>query len=107
MEATQRLRDLVTWSDGLAILADLVPWAGLLADGHGRRQLGMGRELADDPALRGPRSSWAGPVAAEFASETGAGASAPDAATAVEWRRWSWLSRCPESCKEVPETWWK
>jgi methylenetetrahydrofolate reductase (NADPH) len=47
----QPFRDQLTSPDGFAIVAELVPWAGPLADAHGQRERGMGRELAANPRI--------------------------------------------------------
>jgi methylenetetrahydrofolate reductase (NADPH) len=49
--AKEPFRDQLSAPGGFAIVAELVPWAGPLADEHGRRELDMGRELAGDPRI--------------------------------------------------------
>ena len=47
----QPFREQLTSPDGFAIVAELVPWAGPLADAQGQRERGMGRELAANPRI--------------------------------------------------------
>jgi len=49
--AKEPFRDQLTSPEGFGIVAELVPWAGPLADEHGKRELDMGRELAADPRI--------------------------------------------------------
>ena len=49
--AKEPFRDQLTSPEDFAIVAELVPWAGPLADEHGRRELDMGHELAGDPRI--------------------------------------------------------